>query len=34
VQVNANMALISVPFEFTGANGRFVPEKGMMLSAP
>jgi hypothetical protein len=34
VQVNSNMALISVPFEFTGASGRFVPEKGMMLSAP
>jgi len=34
VQVNSNMALISVPFEFTGASGRFVPEKGMLLSAP
>jgi murein DD-endopeptidase MepM/ murein hydrolase activator NlpD len=34
VQVNSNMALISVPFEFTGANGSFVPEAGMLLSAP
>ena len=34
VQVNANMALISVPFEFTGASGSFVPEAGMLLSAP
>jgi murein DD-endopeptidase MepM/ murein hydrolase activator NlpD len=34
VQVNSNMALISVPFEFTGASGRFVPEAGMLLSAP
>ncbi|HZX89122.1 MAG TPA: M23 family metallopeptidase [Rudaea sp.] len=34
VQVNANMALISVPFQFTGASGSFVPEKGMMLTAP
>jgi murein DD-endopeptidase MepM/ murein hydrolase activator NlpD len=34
VQVNSNMALISVPFEFTGANGSFVPTAGMLLSAP
>ena len=34
VQVNANMALISVPFQFTGASGSFVPEKGMLLTAP
>jgi len=34
VQVNANMALISVPFQFTGASGSFVPERGMMLTAP
>jgi murein DD-endopeptidase MepM/ murein hydrolase activator NlpD len=34
VQVNSNMALISVPFEFTGANGDFVPTAGMLLGAP
>jgi murein DD-endopeptidase MepM/ murein hydrolase activator NlpD len=34
VQVNSNMALISVPFEFTGSSGSFVPEPGMMLTAP
>ncbi len=34
VQVNSNMALISVPFEFTGANGSFVPAAGMLLGAP
>jgi murein DD-endopeptidase MepM/ murein hydrolase activator NlpD len=34
VQVNTNMALISVPFEFSGAGGSFVPQAGMLLSAP
>ena len=34
VQVNSNMALVSVPFEFSGASGRFIPEAGMVLGAP
>jgi murein DD-endopeptidase MepM/ murein hydrolase activator NlpD len=31
VQQNVNMDLIAVPFKFTGGNGEFVPEKGMMV---
>jgi len=31
VQVNANMQMISVPFEFTGAGGAFTPEAGTMI---
>ena len=31
VQVNANMKLISVPFQFTGADGDFTPEQGMLF---
>jgi murein DD-endopeptidase MepM/ murein hydrolase activator NlpD len=31
VQVNANMQLISVPFEFSAAAGTFTPEPGMIL---
>jgi murein DD-endopeptidase MepM/ murein hydrolase activator NlpD len=32
VQVNANMKLVSVPFQFSGADGDFKPETGMLLS--
>jgi murein DD-endopeptidase MepM/ murein hydrolase activator NlpD len=32
VQQNVEMDLIAVPFKFTGANGEFVPERGMVLS--
>jgi hypothetical protein len=31
VQVNSDMQLISVPFEFTGADGDFTPEPGTMV---
>jgi murein DD-endopeptidase MepM/ murein hydrolase activator NlpD len=31
VQVNANMQLISVPFQFTGPQGDFTPTVGMLL---
>jgi murein DD-endopeptidase MepM/ murein hydrolase activator NlpD len=31
VQVNANMQIISVPFEFTGPDGPFTPKAGMVL---
>ena len=31
VQVNSNMQLISVPFEFTGSDGDFTPMPGMVL---
>ncbi|MGH8122926.1 MAG: M23 family metallopeptidase, partial [Rudaea sp.] len=34
IQRNANMELISVPFEFTGAGGDFTPTQGMMVGAP
>ncbi|MGH8121273.1 MAG: peptidoglycan DD-metalloendopeptidase family protein [Rudaea sp.] len=34
IQRNANMDLISVPFEFTGAGGDFTPTQGMMVGAP
>ena len=31
VQVNSQMDLISVPFQFTGADGDFTPEQGMLV---
>lgn len=31
VQQNVEMDLIAVPFKFTGGNGEFVPEKGMLV---
>jgi murein DD-endopeptidase MepM/ murein hydrolase activator NlpD len=31
VQVNANMQMISVPFEFTGSGGDFTPEAGTLV---
>ncbi|MDR3389546.1 MAG: M23 family metallopeptidase [Rudaea sp.] len=31
VQVNANMQLVSVPFQFTGPGGDFTPEQGMLV---
>lgn len=31
IQRNANMELVSVPFQFTGPNGDFVPTQGMMV---
>lgn len=31
VQQNVDMDLIAVPFKFTGGNGEFVPERGMVL---
>jgi murein DD-endopeptidase MepM/ murein hydrolase activator NlpD len=31
VQVNTDMHIVSVPFEFTGANGEFAPAAGMIL---
>jgi murein DD-endopeptidase MepM/ murein hydrolase activator NlpD len=31
VQINANMNLISVPFQFRGPDGNFTPEQGMIL---
>jgi len=31
VQRNADMDLIAVPFKFIGANGEFVPERGMVV---
>ncbi len=31
VQVNANMQLVSVPFQFSGAQGDFTPEAGMLV---
>lgn len=31
IQVNANMQIVSVPFQFTGAGGTFAPEPGMVL---
>ena len=31
VQVNKDMDLVAVPFKFTGGNGEFVPEKGMIV---
>jgi murein DD-endopeptidase MepM/ murein hydrolase activator NlpD len=31
VQVNANMQIVAVPFEFIGPQGRFRPEPGMLL---
>lgn len=34
IQRNANMELVSVPFQFTGPNGDFVPTQGMMVGAP
>jgi len=34
VQVNSNMQLISVPFQFKGAQGDFTPTVGMLLGAP
>lgn len=32
VQVNSEMNLVSVPFQFTGADGDFIPTVGMVLS--
>jgi hypothetical protein len=34
VQINSNMQLISVPFQFTGAQGDFTPTTGMLLGGP
>ena len=34
VQINANMQLISVPFQFTGPQGDFTPSVGMLLGGP
>jgi len=31
VQINSNMKLISVPFQFTGGRGDFTPTEGMIL---
>jgi murein DD-endopeptidase MepM/ murein hydrolase activator NlpD len=31
VQQNVDMDLIAVPFKFTGGNGEFVPEQGMII---
>lgn len=31
VQINANMHLVSVPFQFSGADGDFTPEQGMLV---
>jgi murein DD-endopeptidase MepM/ murein hydrolase activator NlpD len=31
VQINANMKLVSVPFQFTGPEGDFTPEQGILL---
>jgi hypothetical protein len=34
VQRNAQMELVSVPFQFTGAGGDFTPAQGMEIGAP
>jgi murein DD-endopeptidase MepM/ murein hydrolase activator NlpD len=34
VQRNAQMELVSVPFQFTGAGGDFTPAQGMEVGAP
>ena len=31
VQQNVNMDLVAVPFKFSGGNGEFVPERGMVV---
>ena len=33
VQMNQNMQLVSVPFQFADANGAFTPQQGQMLGA-
>ena len=34
VQRNAGSEIVSIPFQFTGANGDFTPTEGMMVGSP